>query len=146
MLATQASERELTGACEMSRRHGLSGGNSGQPTMLTGPLGWLGTGSGSRLVRTGTGGLTGCGLVRAEGTELGAAVVELGAAELTTAASVAGRVPDVRLALPDLPPAQLASATVPAASRAAVTRVPTRMPTSIPALVGGTAGFLRAVA
>jgi hypothetical protein len=38
MLATQAAERELTGACEMSRRHGLSGGNSGQPAMLADPI------------------------------------------------------------------------------------------------------------
>src|SRR3954462_7748066 len=33
MLATQAAERGCSGAVEITRRHGLSGGNSGHPAM-----------------------------------------------------------------------------------------------------------------
>ncbi len=38
MLATQAAERGLSGALEMTRRHGLSGGNSEHPAMLAEPV------------------------------------------------------------------------------------------------------------
>ena len=64
MLATQAAERGLSGARETSCRHGLSGGNSGQPAMLAAPAP-VEVASGDRVGagrpgRTSTGGSTGC--------------------------------------------------------------------------------------